>query len=286
MRLAAVLALAACSHDRAPIDREAARGVFEEVRIDAPPGMSDLTLDDRGVMWAISERDRQVLELTLGKPPIRHALDGIPDGVDTEGLAWLAPGQFAIGTEGADAPTASIMFAELRGDRLVATRTRPLGNAELGVELAVNHGIEALCGREGELLAACETVGKLPDGTRFAPIVRLRGDGGDVTSMTKLRLTTDKGKISAMTCTLADDGTAQVLAIERHYGVSRILKFTIHRDDREVTPVVVIDLQPILHDAFNLEGIVKLPDGRMVAINDNQGATARGPTELLVFAPR
>ena len=283
MRFVAAVALAACSHDRGPIDREAARGVFEEKRIDAPPGMSDLTLDDRGVMWAIAERDRVVLELTLGKPPIRHPLDGIPAGIDTEGLAWLAPGQFAIGTEGADAPTASIVFAELRGDRLVATRTRPLTSSELGVDLIINHGIEALCGRPDELLAACETVGKLPDGTRFAPIVRLRGD---TTSLAKLRLTTDRGKISAMTCTLAADGTAQVLAIERHYGVSRILNFSIGRDDREVTPTVLIDLQPILHDALNLEGIVRLPDGRMVAINDNQGATVQGPTELLVFAKR
>lgn len=269
--------------ERGPIDREAARGVFEEMPIEAPPGMSDLTIDDRGRIWGIAERDRQVIELELGKPPIRHALDGVPVGTDTEALAWLGDGRFAIGIEGADVPTAGIMFAELRGDRLVATRTRTLTNTELGVKITVNHGIEALCGRSDELLAACETVGTLPDGTRWAPILRMRGDA---LTLTKLRLTTAKGKISALHCTVADDGTAQVLAIERHFGVSRILRFTIKRDDVEVTPTLEIDLQPILHDALNLEGIVRLPDGRLVTINDNQGRTAKGPTELLVFARR
>jgi hypothetical protein len=104
--------------------------------------------------------------------------------------------------------------------------------------------------------------------------------------VTKLRLTTTKGKISAMSCKFADDGSAEVIAIERHYGVSRIVKFTIKRGDVDITPTLVIDLQPILRDSLNLEGITRLPDGRMVTINDNQGASVHGPTELLVFAPR
>jgi hypothetical protein len=257
--------------------------VFEELPIDAPHGISDLTLDDRGVMWAIAERDRQIIELELGKPPIRHPLDGVLPGTDTEGLAWLGGGRFAIGTEGALEATAGVMFAELRGERIAVTRTRMLSNAELGVAVIANHGIEAVCGRGDEIIAACETVGKLPDGTRWAPLVRLRGDQMTVT---RLRLTTDRGKISGLHCTFADDGTAQVVAIERHFGVSRILRFAIARDDVEITPAVEIDLQPILRDALNLEGIVRLPDGRLVTVNDNQGKTAQGPTELLVFAPR
>ena len=284
-RVCMLVGLLGCSkhHERAPIDHEAARGVFEEMRIDAPPGMSDLTIDDRGMLWGIAERDREVIELELGKQPKRHVLEGIAAGNDTEALTWLGNGHFAIGIEGAAAPTAGVMFAELRGDRLVATRTRLLTNDELGVVLTINHGIEALCGRADELLAAVESVGTLPDGSRWAPIVRMRGDA---LTVTKLRLTTKKGKISALTCTIADDGTAQVVAIERHYGVSRLLRFTLKRGDVEVTPTLDIDLQPILHDSLNLEGIARLPDGRLVTINDNQGSKPYGPTELLVFAPR
>ena len=285
MRLCAVVALAACGRSDEPrvIDKHAAAGVFEEVPINAPHGMSDLSIDDRGVMWAISERDRKVLELELGKPPIVYGLEGVAAGIDTEGIAWLGGGRFAISTEGADEATASIMFAEMKLQRLIVTRTRTLTSADLGVTLTENHGIESICGKGDDVLAASESVGKLPDGTRYAALVRLRDDK---LSITKLRLTSDKGKISALYCAFAIDGTVQVTAIERHYSVSRILEFTVKRDDVEVTPTVALDLAPILRDSLNLEGIVRLPDGRLVAINDNQGKTARGPTELLVFAKR
>ena len=306
MKLFVVVALlAACGKHpgtKDKLDVEAARGVFEEVPIDAPPGMSDLTIDDRGVMWAIAERDRKVLEIELGKSPnpspgsagarstaeavrrvIVHPLEGVPDGIDTEGIAWLGDGRFAVGTEGADLPTASIMFAELHLEHLMVTRTRTLTSQEIGVQLAVNHGVEAVCGRGDELIAAIESVGVLPDGTRYAPLVRLRGD---TLTVTKLKLTTSAGKISALYCTWGLDGSADVIAIERHYGVSRLLHFTASRGDLEITPKVELDLNPILHDALNLEGIVRLPDGRLVAINDNQGARVEGRTELLVFSKR
>lgn len=286
MRLLALLALVACSkHDPGNLDKEAAKGVFEEVPIKAPPGVSDLSVDDRGVLWAIAERDREVLEIELGTPPrvTVHPLDGVPSLVDTEAIAWLGDGRFAIGTEGALQATASIMFAELGPERVTVTRTLELTSKALGVELTINHGIEALCGRGDDLLAATETVGKLPDGTRYSALAWL---SGNQLTVTKVRLTTTKGKLSALYCTFDSDGTAQVIAIERHYSVSRILRFAVKRGDPEVTPTVELDLAPILRDSLNLEGIARLPDGRLVAINDNQGRTVKGPTELLVFAKR
>ena len=191
MRLGPLLVRAACGkqHEAGSIDREAAQGLFEQLPLEAPPGMSDLTLDDRGVMWAIAERDRQVLEIELdGATPriTAYPLDGVPAGVDTEGIAWLGNGRFAIGAEGAHTATAAILFGELRMQRLVITHTRALSSADLGVELTANHGIEAVCGTSDELLAASETVGRLPDGTRYAPLVRLRGDA---LASTKVRLT-------------------------------------------------------------------------------------------------
>lgn len=292
MRWFLPVALVACGkhHEPGPIDREAARGVFELVEIAAPPGMSGLAVDERGVMWAIAERHRQVIEIELtGDPRVSpprltvHPLEGVPAGIDTEAIAWIGDGQLAIGAEGAATPTAAILFGELRDANVVVTRTRPLTSAELGVQLTINHGIEAVCGTAAELLAAGETVGKHPDGMRYAPLVRLRGDS---LTVTKLRLTTDRGKLSALHCTFGPDGTADVLAIERHYGVARILRFTVARDQAEVTPTVDLDLHPILRDALNLEGIVRLPDGRIVAINDNQSKGTNGATQLLVFAKR
>jgi hypothetical protein len=289
MRLAgALLLLALCGCEqkrgnRAPIDREAATALFEEIPIAAPPGMSDLTIDEHGVLWAISERDRIIVELELGKPPVQHELEGVTFGLDTEALLALGGGRFAIGVEGGMTPLAGILTAELRGTDIVVTGEHLLGDKELGVTLTINHGIEAMCGRDGELIAAAETVGTLPDGRRWAPIVRLRGDE---VHTSRLYLTTKVGKISAMYCTIGDDGTAQVVAIERHFGVVRLLTFTVGRDTAEITPAVKLDLFPVLHDNFNLEGITKLPDGRLVLINDNQNKAAVGPTQLFVLRER
>ncbi|MBV8759353.1 MAG: hypothetical protein JO257_18845, partial [Deltaproteobacteria bacterium] len=120
-------------------------------------------------------------------------------------------------------------------------------------------------------------------GSRWAPLVWLHGT---TPSITKLRLTSDVGKISALACRWQPDGTIDLRAIERHYKVSRILHATLAPAQTEVVPTIDIDLEPVLHDSLNVEGLVVLPDGRYAAINDNQGSTVSGPTELLVFHPR
>jgi SdiA-regulated len=277
-----LLVLAACSHghDRAPPPLHTA--LWDAVVLATPPGMSDLTLDDRGHLWAIPERDRVVVEmLPDGTGLVGHPLDGIPAGLDTESIAYLGDGHFAIGYEGAHTAVAGIYFARLEGDRIVATATRELTSAELGVDLVVNRGVEGICGHGDDVIAAIETVGN--DGSRWAPLVRLRGG---VLSVAKLRLTSDVGKIAALACRFAPDGTVDLRAIERHYTVSRILRATVAPGATEIVPAIDIDLEPVLHDSLNVEGLVVMPDGRYEAINDNQGSKVSGPTELLVFHPR
>jgi len=269
---------AACSHPAQPPDSSK----VDTIVLDSPPGVSDLSLDDKGTLWAIPERDRFLLEIAFPSGKVtRHPLDGVPAGLDTESLTWLAPGRFALGTEGEDDPTASILSVEARGDRFAVTAERPLVESELGVKLTVNHGAEGICGRGDDLLVAIETVGKLPDGTRWAPILHLHA--GQVVATSKLRLTSTTGKPSAITCTFAADGSADAYLIERHYGVHRLLHFQVPAAAREITPEIVIDLDPIFHGAFNMEGVVHLPDGRFVLVNDNQGHKAEGPTELFVL---
>ena len=273
--------LAACSrgHDRTPPLHTA---LWDAVELATPPGMSDLALDDKGHLWAIAERDRVVVEMQPdGTGLQRHPLDGVPGGLDTEALAYLGDGRFAIGFEGQHTAVAGVMYAVLEGDHLVVKGTRPLTDAELGVELVVNHGVEGICGHGEDVIAAVETVGN--DGSRWAPLVSLRGT---TASVAKLRLTSDVGKISALACRWQADGTVDLRAIERHYSVSRILRATLAPGQTEVTPQIDLDLAPVLHDSLNLEGLVVLPDGRYAAINDNQGSTVSGPTELLVFHPR
>jgi len=249
-----------------------------------PPGESDLTVDDRGRLWAIAERDRVASEIELHgltATVTSHPVDGVPDGNDTEGLAWLGGAKFALGIEGQDVPTAGVLFAELRPDgHLAVTSTRMLSNQELGVTLQNNHGAEAICGAGDDLLVGIEERGTFPDGTRWAPLVRIRG--GQLT-LAKLHLTTGTGKLSALDCRFAPDGSVDFVGIERHYGVERILHAALAPGATEVTPTLELDLGPILGDTYNLEGIARLADGRRVLINDNQSRTIDGPTKLLVF---
>jgi hypothetical protein len=68
-----------------------------------------------------------------------------------------------------------------------------------------------------------------------------------------------------------------VIAIERHFGVSRIIHFTL--GDRAAT--VVRDLVE-LAAGRNFEGIARLPDGRIALVNDNQYKTIDGPSQLVI----
>ncbi len=275
-----LLLLVACGHK--PDRAERSKGTFHELEIATPPGMSGLAVDDHDVLWAVPERDRRFVRLTLDGKVTLYPMVGFPDHVDTEGLAWLGEGKFAVTTEGQDDPTASVIYADLVDGKLVAKRTRNLSSAELGVTLTDNHGAEGACGHGDDVLVGIEAIGHLPNGQRYAPIARLRGDA---LTITKLALTSETGKISSLDCTIDPSGTAHVWAIERHYFVSRILRFDLLLGETQVTPRIALDLSDILDNSLNLEGIVQLSDGRLVAINDNQSRTIDGPSELVIFEP-
>jgi hypothetical protein len=154
-----------------------------------------------------------------------------------------------------------VLYAELRGDGHIAVTSQlPI----TGVPLAPNEGAEGMCGRGDDVWVAIEHRGA-------APLVHIHA--GAIADTSELPLTTDTGKISALACTSADD----IWAIERHYGVHRILHYVARR------PKVALDLDPILHGSRNIEGLARLPDGRFVLVNDNQSAKIDGPTELLVL---
>ena len=279
--LVAILATA-CKHG---IDDAAAKQLFDAIELPTvPPGESDLAVDDHGKIWAVAERDRFATEIELHgltATVVEHPIDGVPDGNDTESIAWLSPGHFALGIEGQETTTAGVLFAELRPDgHLAVTRTRMLTEAEMGVKLMKNHGTEAVCGKGDDVIAGIEERGTFPDGTKWAPLVRLSGDRA---SLVKLHLTTSTGKLSALDCQFQPDGSVDFVGIERHYGVERILHGTLAPGVAEVTPTVQTDLAPAIHDAYNMEGIARLTDGRTVLINDNQGAHVDGPTKLFVL---
>jgi hypothetical protein len=281
--IALVVILAACS--KSGVDETAAKQLFDAIDLpNVKPGESDLTVDDHGKIWAVAERDRFATEIELHGltvTTVEHAMDGVPDGNDTESIAWLSPGHFVIGIEGQQTATAGLLFAELRPDgHLAVTRTRMLTEDEMGVKLDKNHGTEAVCGKGDDVIAGIEERGTFADGKRWAPLVRVSADH---TSLVKLHLTTAAGKLSALDCQFQPDGSIDFVGIERHFGVERILHGVLAPGATEVTPTVVLDLSPTIHDTYNMEGIARLTDGRTVMINDNQSVHIEGTTKLFVL---
>jgi hypothetical protein len=269
--------LLACHGDHKSIDKTAAAKLFDTVELkNVPAGLSDLTIDDTSELWAIPERDRRVVRI-VDNAPTTFPIEGVAPGLDTEALAWLGASHFVVGLEGAHDATAAIAYATFDGTKLVVDKSRLFTPEELGVTPTINHGIEALCGQGDDVLAATEIVHEEADGTRWAALIRIHGAD---TKFGKVRLTSDKGKLSALSCTFADDGSVEVFAIERHYGVARIVEFHVGTD-LDATAKLMLDLQPVLHDGLNLEGIARLPSGKLVLVNDNQGRDTSGPTELL-----
>lgn len=70
------------------------------------------------------------------------------------------------------------------------------------------------------------------------------------------------------------------MAIERHYGVARLLRFPLPAAPQPdpIQPTVAIDLAAVLGDVPNFEGIAWDGDDHALLISDNQMAIVTGPT--------
>lgn len=271
------------------VDKERAAELFTRIPLATAPGLSGLATDDQGALWTISERGERAYRITLDpadKPTLEtFTIEGrdLKD-LDLEAIAALGGGSFALGTEGRVPGMATVLLAERRDAALVITSDIVLGNAEVGIEMAANQGAEGLCGTGDTIIAAIEGAGGTGPDARWAPVVRIAGR--KIVRTHRLALTTATGKISALDCTIAPDGTISAWAIERHFEVTKIVTFTIPplgQGDEMLTPTVVLDLGTVLNSRLNLEGIARLPDGRLVAVVDNQWKTLTGNSELLVF---
>lgn len=277
------------------IDRQKAAAVFAEVPVQTGPGLSGLAADASGAYWTVAEREAAVYRITLDDaltPTVQTLkVRGVPAGTDLEGIAVLdeqtagGPTKFALGTEGQLAGRAAVLLAERAGEGLTVTGTIELPESVVGMELHGNQGAEGVCGAGSTVFAAIEGAGEV-NGKRWAPVVRI--EAGKPVRTYKVWLTSKVGKLSALDCRLAADGTAAVVAIERHFEVTKVLRFALGAQ-LEVTPEVALDLGPVLRSGLNLEGIAWLSTGphagQVVAAVDNQWRTITGPSELLVFLP-
>lgn len=277
MKLRALLLLAACgkSADSGPKP-------YREIELDTEHGLSGLAADATGALWTVSERADVAYRVTLagGTPAVeRFSVEGTPPKIDLEGIAWLGGDRFAFGTEGRVDGFATVLYAERRGQALVVTNKLELPAKQIGIELPANHGAEGLCGTRETLVVAIEGAG-VDNGRRFAPIVRI--ERGAIVRTHRLWLTSKTGKISALDCTVGD-GAVEVIAIERHFEITRLLRFQLPAGDGDITPEVTRDLGAVIDGKLNLEGIARTPDGRTYAITDNQWKMIQGPSLLLAL---
>ena len=291
---------AACSRAPAPL-------CAIKVGVELPPGFallqsrqsalrgaSGLTVDGSGTLWTVPEDERKLLalsvtgsELGLQKRPV--PLDGIDTAFETESVVAIGPRRFAIGTERrGERDVDAIFLVEVRERRAVVTRRIDLEYTAWGIRAEDNMGIEGLCHAGGRLVAALEPVIET-GGQRYAPIGVLDPEGGRRRAL-RLRLTTDSGKLSGLSCAAGPGGAVRVTAIERHYGVARLLAFSIPpapasfqaSKPETLSPSLLLDLGELLHPLPNFEGIARRGDDLFV-ISDNQQRVTTGPVYLVRF---
>ncbi|HJL04201.1 MAG TPA: SdiA-regulated domain-containing protein [Polyangiaceae bacterium LLY-WYZ-15_(1-7)] len=238
-------------------------------------GLSGLTVDGEGALWAVPEDARSLLRIDPRTGAIRTIpLRGVPEGAETESITWLEGRRFALGTErGEDGRSGDdiLVVAVLEDAAHVQERILyPYGLWSL--EGDHNTGIEGLCHVDGALFVAAEVVG-LDRGRRFAPLAR-RGRNGQWTTY-RLWLTTVEGKLSALACRPAGPDAVELFAIERHFGTTRVLRARVSVAStlgEDVQPEVLADLDGWIREqdpSPNFEGIALLP-GRLVLVLDNR----------------
>ena len=249
-------------------------------------GLSDLAIDPAGRIWAVAERVR--LAVRVDRPGAGVALVpllGIPDDLDVEGIAWLDSERLVLATEsdkGARSGDA-LLFARLGASGIEVVERRDLDYSIWPLDPIGNQGMEGVCRAGSQLVASIETVIANRE-DRFAPIAVHDLETARWTPYV-VRLTTRTGKVSAVACMTRGDRSIDVLAIERHFEVARLIRFRIPPGRRTarlpLEAVVVADLDAAMVHQENFEGLLWDGDRAISLVVDNDWTHVSGPNLLI-----
>ena len=246
-------------------------------------GLSGLTVDDHGAFWASGEDGDAVVRIdpeTFGVT--RYAVAGGLAGTDLEAMAWVDGTRFVLGTETREKGRLRdvILDGRLDGGRFVVASVGHLDYARWHLAAPDNRGIEGICHVDGVLVLATE-LAEMQRGRRWAPL-GMFDPKTQTWAAHRVGLTTKTGKLAAIDCRIVN-GAVEALAVERHYGVSRLLRFTIPQgpEGQWIEPSVAADLSELIRSLPNFEGLVWMKDGSAVVVTDNKHRrTPREPSRL------
>ena len=268
--------------------RKEPRGPGRIVTLDSDvSGLSGLTVDEHGAFWAPGEDGDAVVRIdpeTFGVT--RYPVVGGRAGTDLEAIAWVAGVEFALGTETQDKGRLQDEILDGRLDRgrfSVATIDR-LDYARWQLTAPDNRGIEGICHVDGLLILATELV-ELQRGRRWAPVGMFDPNTQTWTAH-RVALSSKTGKLAAMSCRVVD-GSVVALAVERHFGVSRLLRFQIPQgpEGQWIEPSVAADLSESIEPLPNFEGLAWREDGSAVVLTDNKYRGGASEPSRLYFIP-
>jgi len=279
--VAFLLAGAACT-------KKEPRGPGRIVTLDTDvAGLSGLTVDEHGAFWAPGEGGDAIIRIDPEHFGItRYPVVGGPAGTDLEAMAWLDGTRFLIGTETQKRGRLQdvILEGRLHGARVEVTSVGKLDYARWQLSAPGNRGIEGLCHVDGVLVFATELVER-QRGERWAPL-GVFDPKTQAWTAHRVRLTSKTGKLAAMSCRVID-GAPVALAVERHFGVSRLLRFNLPQgpEAQWIEPSVAANLEEAFSPLPNFEGLVWLDDGSAVVVTDNRYRGAVREPSRLYFIP-
>lgn len=279
------LAFSACRHPEATEAAQTDGGVvLETFPIHGSLGISGLARSDDGTLWALPERDRRMIRIPPSGPITRITISGAPEGVDLESLAWIGGATLAFGTESqkSDRLLDPIYFGVVTESGIELKPKLLFDYGAFSTRATRNAGIEALCAAGSKLVAVSEMVLEV-GGRRVAPMMIYDLKTGEA-QRNSLQLMSDVGKISGLTCrTRTGSDALEALAIERHFGVSIVLRFVIPAGEKDqiLPSEVIFDFGARLTPPPNFEGIEWISEDEALLVSDNQFRAQTGETQLV-----